>query len=136
MSTNNGIPEGNIVLPPGGGRSYEMGRLRAVFKADETETQERYCVSEWWLEPHTEGPGAHAHAANDEIFYAIEGTPSVLVGTVWVDAPAGSFFMIPAGTQHDFANRTDQRAALLNVFIPGGFERHMPAIAEWFRANR
>jgi mannose-6-phosphate isomerase-like protein (cupin superfamily) len=113
-----------------------MGALRAVFKADESETQQRYCVSEWWLDPHTHGPGAHSHEDNDEVFYVLEGTASVLVGEGWIDAPAGSFFLIPAGNTHDFANRTDRQTGLLNVFIPGGFERNMPAIADWFRQNR
>ena len=136
MSESQPIPTGSIVLPPAGGRTYEMGAITAVFKADEDETQQRYSVSEWWLAPHTDGPGAHQHDANDEVFYSLAGTPSVLVGDTWHDAPAGTFFMIPANTMHDFANRTDERAGLLNFFIPGGFERHMPAIADWFRAHR
>jgi hypothetical protein len=43
--------------------------------------------------------------------------------------------MVPANMLHDFENRTDARAGLLNVFIPGGFEDGMPAIVEWFRNN-
>ena len=136
MAEPSPLPPNCIHLPPGAGRAYPMGRLHAVFKADESETKERFSVSEWWLEPRTDGPGAHAHEANDELFYVLEGRPSVLVGDAWIDAPAGAFFMIPAGNMHDFANRTDQRAGLLNVFIPGGFERTMPAIAEWFRTHR
>ena len=47
------LPPGSIFLKPGEGRAYEMGALRAVFKADGDETQNRFCVSEWWLEPNT-----------------------------------------------------------------------------------
>ena len=47
-----------IVLPPGGGRAYEWGALRGVFKADGAETGDRYCVSEWSVEPASSGPGA------------------------------------------------------------------------------
>lgn len=121
-----------IVLEPESGRAYELGGMRAIFKADGAETHDRYSVSEWWLEPHTTGPGAHNHEANDEIFYVIEGTPSLLVGEKWFKALPGTFFRIPAGTTHDFENRSDRRAGLLNVFIPGGFEQNMPAIVEWF----
>ena len=49
--------------------------MRAVFKADEAETQERYSVAEWWLRPGAAGPGAHLHEANDEIFYVLAGRP-------------------------------------------------------------
>ncbi len=124
-----------IMLGPDEGRSYAMPSMRAVFKADGDETGDRYSVSEWWVEPHSNGPGAHSHEANDEIFYVTEGTASVLVGDKWVDAPKGSFLLIPAGTTHDFANRTGEPACLFNVFIPGGFEKNMPSIVKWFADN-
>ena len=57
-----------IVLSPCEGRAYPMGRIRALFKADGDETGNRYSISEWWLEPNTQGPGAHAHEAEDCIF--------------------------------------------------------------------
>lgn len=124
-----------IVLGPDEGRHYAMPVMHAVFKADGAETGDRYCVSEWWVEPHSPGPGAHSHAANDEIFYVIEGTASLLVGDRWIDAEKGSFLLIPAGTRHDFANRTDRRMGLFNVFIPGGFEKDMPAVVKWYEEN-
>lgn len=45
-----------LVLPPGAGRRYPMGRIEAVFKADGPESANRYAISEWWLEPRTTGP--------------------------------------------------------------------------------
>ena len=108
-----------------------MGRIGAVFKADGSESQSRYSISEWWLEPHTQGPGPHAHP-EDDIFYVIEGTMSVLVGDEWTHAERGSFVLIPGGVTHDFENRGDVRAAVLNLSIPGAFEPHMPDIAKWF----
>ena len=80
--------------------------------------------------------GRHSHEANDEIFLVLEGRPSVLVGDTWHDAGPGTMLRIPAGVTHDFANRTATRAGLFNVFIPGGFEENMPAIAEWFAQRR
>jgi mannose-6-phosphate isomerase-like protein (cupin superfamily) len=123
-----------IVLPPGGGRAYPMGRINAIFKADGPETNERYSISEWWLEPHTKGPGAHAHP-EDDIFYVIDGTMTILVNDSWIDAPTGSFVLVPAGMTHDFENRGSARAGLLNFSYPGDFERHMPSIVEWFKSN-
>jgi mannose-6-phosphate isomerase-like protein (cupin superfamily) len=120
-----------IVLAPGGGRAYPMGRIAALFKVDGAETNDRYSISEWWLEPHTTGPGAHAHE-EDDVFYVLEGTMSFLVDGSWVDAPRGSFVLVPGGTTHDFENRGDVRAGMLNFSAPGGFEPHMPGIAEWF----
>lgn len=126
---------GPILLGPGEGRHYPCGRISAVFKADGPETQDRYSVSEWWLEPHTSGPGSHLHEANDEIFYVIEGEARILVGEEWHAVSKGAFLRIPAGVTHDFENRSDARAGLLNVFLPGGFEKNMPAIVDWFAQN-
>lgn len=125
----------SIILQPGEGRKYLCGNMTAIFKADEEETNVNYSVSEWWLEPNSDGPGAHLHEANDEVFYVLEGTTSFLVGDKWIDANKGTFLRIPANTMHDFANRTGQKTGVLNFFIPGGFERNMPAIVNWFEEN-
>ena len=95
-----------IILGPGEGRAYALGAMSAVFKADEAETAATYSISEWFLEPHSSGPGPHSHADHDDIFYVIEGVMSLLVGDDWVDAGVGSFVRAPAGVTHDFANRT------------------------------
>ncbi|WP_421592482.1 cupin domain-containing protein [Shinella sp. M27] len=124
-----------LFLRPGEGRTYPLGRMSAVFKADHGETDNAYCVSEWWLEPRTPGPGAHSHEENVELFYVLSGVASILAGEDWLEAPAGSFVRIPATVMHEFENRTDERVGLLNIFLPGGFEENMPAIAKWFPDN-
>lgn len=127
-------PRKPLVLRPGAGRVYPMGRIAAVFKADAEETEQRYSISEWWLDANTQGPGAHAHP-EDDVFYVIEGTMSILVGDQWTDASRGAFVLVPGGVTHDFENRSAARAGVLNLSIPGGFEPHMPGIAQWFAAN-
>ncbi|RYZ01821.1 MAG: cupin domain-containing protein [Myxococcales bacterium] len=107
-----------------------MGAMSAVFKADEAETDNAYSVSEWWLEPNTTGPGPHSHP-EDDMFFVLEGTMSILVGERWVDAKRGSFILIPGGVTHDFENRSEERAGVLNL-SPGPFEPRMPDIVEWF----
>ncbi len=131
---NSSRRKGGIFLPPGEGRSYPMGRISAVFKADGDETARGYSISEWRLEPHTKGPGAHSHE-EDDVFYVIEGTMSFLIGDQWREAREGSFVLAPGGTTHDFENRSSSQAAVLNFSIPGDFEKNMPAIAKWFAEN-
>jgi mannose-6-phosphate isomerase-like protein (cupin superfamily) len=109
-----------------------MGPIQAVFKDDGAETAGAYSISEWRLEPHTTGPGAHHHP-EDDVFYVIVGTMSLLVDDRWIDAPTGSFVLIPGGVTHDFENRTDEPAAMLNFSQPGPFEPEMPGIVDWFR---
>jgi len=121
--THSSLPPGSIVLSPEQGRTYDIGFMRAVFKADGAETADRYSVSEWWMEPRNAGPGAHHHEHNDEVFYVLDGTASILIGDQWVDVGKGSFIRIPAGVTHDFENRTDRGMGLLNFFIPAASRR-------------
>lgn len=125
----------SIVLKPNAGRKYKMGTMTAIFKADEDETKCGYSISEWWLDPHSKGSGPHLHEENVEVFYVLEGTASLRIGDEWINAEKGTFIRIPANTIHDFENRTDQRMGLLNFYIPGGFERDMPAIVNWFEES-
>jgi mannose-6-phosphate isomerase-like protein (cupin superfamily) len=76
-----------VVLGPGEGRAYPMGGISAVFKADGAETGHGYSISQWWLDPHTKGPGAHSHP-EDDVFYVLAGTMSVLVGASHSGSPS------------------------------------------------
>jgi mannose-6-phosphate isomerase-like protein (cupin superfamily) len=128
MSTN----EQPIVLLPGKGRSYACGPMTAVFKADGTETGDRYSVSEWVVAPHSPGSGPHSHESNEELFLVTEGVMSIRIGDDWIEAPRGTFIRVPAGVVHDFENRSSRPATLFNVYLPGGFEPMMPEIVSWF----
>jgi mannose-6-phosphate isomerase-like protein (cupin superfamily) len=132
--TTQAISRQGIYLAPGDGRPYQMGRMAALFKADGDETEGRYTVSEWWLEPHTQGPGAHNHD-EDDLFYVLEGTMSFLLGDRWIHADRGAFVLIPGRMTHNFENRSDERAGILNFGVPGDFEKNMPAISQWFQDN-
>jgi mannose-6-phosphate isomerase-like protein (cupin superfamily) len=134
-SSSESVAADIIVLRPGEGRHYDCGPMQSAFLADGEESGNRYSASIWWVKPNSPGPGAHSHEANEELFYVIEGTMRFLVGDRYLDAEPGTFIRVPAGVTHDFENRTQQRAGVFNVFIPGGFEVHMPAIVEWFKAH-
>ena len=123
-----------VFLKPGEGRPYMMGGMSSIFKADNAETNSKYSISEWWLEPNTQGPGAHSHEEVD-IFFVIEGTMSFLIEDKWVDAPQGSFVLIPGGMTHDFRNSSKKRTGALNISVPGGFEENMPMIVDYFKKN-
>ncbi|WP_304067287.1 cupin domain-containing protein [Pedobacter glucosidilyticus] len=125
-----------LILTKEQGRVYNCGKMTAIFKADENETNEKYSISEWWIEPGFEGVGAHQHDDNDEVFYMLEGTISFLVGDKWIDADQGTFIRIPSKTIHDFTNKTTERAGFINFYIPGGFKKNMPAIVNWFATNK
>lgn len=128
------MPRRPIIIEPGGGRRYPMGRRAAVFKADGDETQGAYSVSEWWLEADTAGPPAHDHP-EDHAFCVIEGTLDLCLDGTWVAVGQGSHVLIPGGTPHTFENRGDERAGFIRFHTPGGFERQAQPIADWFARN-
>lgn len=122
-----------LVLKPNEGRSYPMGRMSAVFKADLEETNSTLSVSEWWLEANTEGPHIHQHP-EAHLFYVIEGTVAVyLQGKDWFDAAKGSYIYIPGGIEHGFENRSDAKAGFMSINTPGGFEATVPYIVDYFK---
>jgi quercetin dioxygenase-like cupin family protein len=125
-----------LVVHPGEGRVYHLGNMTAIFKADVHETADAYSISEWWLEPNTEGPGAHQHDDQDQIFYVLAGTISMFINDEWIEAEQGTFIRIARNTMHTFANRTSTKAGMLNINIPGGFEKSMPAMEQWFEENK
>ena len=77
--------------------------------------------------------GVAGASDEDDVFYVLAGTMSVMVGTEWNEATAGSFVLVPGNVVHDFQNRGSERAGMLNVSAPGNFEEAMPGIAQWFR---
>ncbi|XEC96617.1 cupin domain-containing protein [Paenibacillus tarimensis] len=135
MNSNNNSSDEIIFISPGLGRKYNIGPMSSVFLADGTETNNRYSVSEWWLDAQSDGPGPHSHEENEELFYVLEGVMTFLVGEEIIDAPKGTFIRIPARTIHDFMNKSQERSGILNIFIPGGFEEMMPKIVQWYEDN-
>lgn len=134
MHTSEGHDRKPLVVRPDQGRKYDMGRMRAVFFADEHETAARYSISEWWLEPRTRGPGVHSHP-DDHIFYVLTGTLSLLIEGDRMDAPRGSYALIPGGVRHDFENHGGEECGFISINAPAGFEKMMPNIVEWFAEN-
>lgn len=119
------------VVRPDQGRKYDMGRMRAVFLADGEETDGRYSISEWWLQPRTRGPETHSHP-EDHIFYVLAGTLSLLIDGEWTAAARGCCAVIPGGVPHAFENRGIHECGFISINAPAGFEEKMPAIVRWF----
>ncbi len=124
-----------LVLKPEDGRSYAMGRMSAVFKADCAETNSKMSVSEWRMEPNTEGPHIHKHP-EDHLFYVIEGNLAVyLQDRSWFEAEKGSYIFIPGGKEHGFENRSDEIVRFMSINTPGGFEETIPHIVDYLEHN-
>lgn len=135
MSQNSNTKAKPLVVNPNEGRVYPMGRMTAIFKADGSETTNtNLSVSEWWLEPNTEGPHQHDHS-EDHLFYVIEGSLSVFLEEKWLVASKGSYIYIPGGNTHSFENQSDKKVGFMSINTPGGFEAAVPHIVSYFDEN-
>lgn len=124
-----------LVLNPKEGRTYPMGRMAAVFKADLEETNSTLSVSEWWIEANTEGPEIHKHP-EAHLFYVIDGCLAVyLQDRNWFEAVKGSYIFIPGDTEHGFENRSNETVGFMSINTPGGFEQSVPHIVNYFEEN-
>ena len=69
------------------------------------------------------GPPPHAHKAQDEIFYVVDGQHEVLLGDKIETAGPGDLVFIPRGTRHRYSNAGAKSGKLLSIHTPGGFEK-------------
>lgn len=124
-----------IISPPSKGRLYKLGakeNTEVLFKADGEEVASQYAITEWWMEKGGPGPDPHVHENNDELIYVIQGPVSVLIDTKWEELETGGLAVIPKGTTHTFANKSDQRVGMLNIVVGSAYEAMMPQITQFF----
>lgn len=82
------------------------------------------------------GPGLHFHRTLSESFFVVSGTVRLHDGRGWVEATAGDFLHVPAGSLHAFRNESGERAEMLLLFAPGApREAYFRAVAEHARTG-
>jgi len=121
-------PADVVVRGPGEGESILGGA--ALFKAQVSDGDGTFSLSEITLPPGYPGPVLHRHARTLDSFYVLEGTLTIRHGErEEVEAEPGFFGAMPPGTVHSFANRTDGFVRALNLMAPGGFEQYLKEFA-------
>jgi len=86
------------------------------------QTEGAYAVIDM-LVPPGGGPGPHAHANIQEMFYVVEGEIDFKTEAGKYAAKTGSFVNIPKGGEvHCFKNNSNQMAHLLCTVIPAGLD--------------
>ena len=96
-----------------------MGNVEFLARSEDTS---RFNLAVVTILPRHEGPEAHAHAAEDDAFYVLEGELTFTAGEAQLVAGPGTFVLVPPGVVHTFANRGDTVARFLNVHAPAGFD--------------
>ncbi|MEV0528754.1 cupin domain-containing protein [Streptomyces sp. NPDC050439] len=124
------------VVGPGDGETIVLGPTRMRVLEDGSHTGHRLAIAESVLAPHTQGPPQHRHAQHDEGFYILSGTVRFTVGDEEYDATTGTLVMVPPGTPHTFANRTDQPAVMLSTFTPDMYVQYFRDLRDVLTGGR
>jgi mannose-6-phosphate isomerase-like protein (cupin superfamily) len=113
----------------GQGDSFWVLGDHYTFKVASEETMGSLAVVELTAFPQN-GPPSHIHHREDESFYVLDGTFSVLVGDRSLEANTGAFVHVPKGTLHTYKNIGVKPGRVLVVLTPGGFEKFWREIGE------
>lgn len=65
----------------------------------------------------------HSHDHEEEAEYVATGRRAIRIDDTVVDAPAGSFVLVPRGSLHDMWTVGDQPSRYIHLFSPAGIER-------------
>ena len=106
-----------VVVGPGEG--HRVGNVEFLARSADT-PRFNFAVIE--IQPRRGGPPIHAHAAEDDAFYILEGELAFTVEGERVVAGPGTFVLVPPGLQHTFANEGDTVVRMLNIHAPAGFD--------------
>jgi quercetin dioxygenase-like cupin family protein len=119
----------NLIVPPAAGKTVDLGGLGVVFKVFGEDTGGALSIVEHPMAPRRLVP-PHAHRAEDELSYVLEGTFGVRIGDLVAEAGPGSYVYKPKGVLHTFWNPTDRPARLIEIIVPAGFERFFAALGD------
>ena len=106
------------------------GPLGAVLLLEPQATDGRFSLVEHPLAPRALGAPVHTHRNEDEYSLVLEGTIGIEIGGEAFEATAGDFVVKPRGIPHAFWNPTDTPARLLELIVPGGFERYFAELGQ------
>ena len=112
------------------GPTYRVGNDVVTFKAMAADTNGAYSLFETRTDP-GEGTPAHRQRFDDEAFWVLDGSYTVLLDQDTVTLDAGAFAFVPRGTIHAYINRGDEPARMLILVTPGGIhERFFAEVGE------
>lgn len=100
-------------------------RFRFVLRADEA--RQSLSIVEVEIPPKTLVK-PHRHRAEDEYTLVLSGTLGVRLGDEELSAGPGTYLRKPRGVPHAIWNAGSETAQILEILVPGGFERYFEEI--------
>ena len=123
-------------VDPGAGVTTFMGPLTARTMLPAQLSEGRLSVVEHHLEPKELGAPLHRHSREDEYTVVVEGRMGVLLGEDVYEAGPGELVLKPRGQWHTFWNPGQDRARLLEIISPAGFEQFFQEIGQYYFSER
>ena len=110
-----------VVVEPG--RGHRVGNVEFLARTEDTPFFNLAIIV---LRP-GQGVESHVHEAEDDSFLVLEGRLTLTVGDDDrdVEAGAGTFVLVPAGTPHALVNSGPRDVRFQTVHAPGGFDRRI-----------
>jgi mannose-6-phosphate isomerase-like protein (cupin superfamily) len=107
-----------------------QGPIGALLLLGPEASNGEFSLVEHPLAPRALGAPVHTHRNEDEYSVVLEGTVGVEIDGESFEAGPGTVVVKPRGIPHAFWNPTDEPARLLELIVPGGFERYFAELGE------
>ena len=112
------------VLAAGDGRLGWLGGFGVRFMIPGVDSNGGFSLVEHPLEPRALAAPLHRHSREDEYSFVLSGRVGALLGDEVVHGGPGDLIYKPRGQWHTFWNAGADRASLLEIISPAGFETY------------
>jgi mannose-6-phosphate isomerase-like protein (cupin superfamily) len=113
-----------------------LGQLTARTMLPAELTEGRLSIVEHYLGPKELGAPLHRHAREDEYTVVLEGRMGVMLGEDVYESGPGELVLKPRNQWHAFWNPSQERARLLEIISPAGFEQFFQEMAAYDSSER
>ena len=120
----------NYVHVPGSHETLLDGPIGAILLLGSETSGDWFSLVEHPIAARALGAPVHTHRNEDEYSFVLEGAIGVEIAGEAFDVSAGSVVVKPRGIPHAFWNPTHEPARLLELIVPGGFERYFAELGE------
>src|ERR1700704_2107990 len=124
------------VVGPQDGNAGFLGSIGVRFMVDGEESGGAFSLVEHPMAPRALAAPLHRHLREDEYSYVLEGRIGALLGDEMLVAGPGDLIFKPRNQWHTFWNAGDERARILEIISPAGFERFFSDLVDLGGAPR
>jgi mannose-6-phosphate isomerase-like protein (cupin superfamily) len=118
------------------GRLGWLGGLGIRFLIPGIDSRGGFSLVEHPLAPHALAAPLHRHSREDEYSFVLSGKVGALLGDEVVYGRTGDLIYKPRGQWHTFWNAGDERASLLEIISPAGFEKYFEELLDAFAGGK